>query len=175
MSMELEAKTKQDVVNLLQTAIADEFSGHIRGPNTDRCETIYERVFLLWWIGLYIAERFDRMAFNRDWKFPCRCPQAQQEIKCGGDQIYRADFTIGFCAIEIDGHEFHEKTPTQVLARNRRDEYLQRAGWTVLHCSNHELLKNPRVAVMRVARAVYEIERARQAAVYELARRLSEP
>lgn len=165
----LEARTKADIVRLLQTAIADEFGSMIR-PTTSRgvpsgfgrCESIIERVFFLWWVGLLIAHRFNRNMDPFGDLFPQWCPQAQTEIRCGGDQLYRADFTIGRCALEIDGHAFHERTPEQVIARNKRDEHLQRAGWSVIHCSSAELLKNPRAAVMRVSRALVEIERARR-------------
>jgi hypothetical protein len=157
----LEATTRQAIVGVLQTAIADRFGGMVRGKAMDRCESIFERVFFLWWVGLLISESFTDRAWHEDWSFPCSTPMAQQEIQCGGNQTFRADFTIGRCVIEIDGHAFHERTPEQVVARNRRDEYLQRAGWSVLHCSSHELLKTPRVAVMRIARAVSEIESLR--------------
>jgi very-short-patch-repair endonuclease len=47
-------------------------------------------------------------------------------------------------AIELDGHEFHEKTREQVTAGNQRDRALQKAGWTVFHVSGSELFRRPK-------------------------------
>lgn len=63
---------------------------------------------------------------------------------------YRLDFALachvkGFpkIAIELDGHEFHEKTKEQATYRNERDRALQMAGWQVLHVSGSEFYRNP--------------------------------
>jgi len=157
----LEATTRQQIIGVLQTAIADRFGGMARGKALECCETIYERIFLLWWIGLLISENFTDRAWHEEWRFPTSTPLSNEPIQCGGNQTFRPDFIIGRCVIEIDGHAVHERTRDQVMARDRRDEYLQRAGWSVLHCSNYELMKAPRVAVMRIARAVAEIEHMR--------------
>lgn len=55
-------------------------------------------------------------------------------------------------ALELDGHEFHERTKEQVTQRNRRDRDLQTAGWTVLHVSGSEFNANPE----KVTEEVYE-------------------
>lgn len=55
--------------------------------------------------------------------------------------------------VELDGHDFHEKTKQQVTYRNRRDRHLQAAGWKVLHYSGAELYRDPEA----VARAAYEV------------------
>lgn len=54
-------------------------------------------------------------------------------------------------ALELDGHDYHEKTKEQVTHRNRRDRDLQAAGWTVLHVSGSEFNANPE----KVTREVY--------------------
>jgi hypothetical protein len=46
-------------------------------------------------------------------------------------------------AIELDGHDYHEKTREQVIARNRRDRDFSGAGWRLLHFSGSELIRNP--------------------------------
>ena len=46
-------------------------------------------------------------------------------------------------AVELDGHDFHEKTKAQVAYRNRRDRDLQSAGWTIFHFSGSELFREP--------------------------------
>jgi hypothetical protein len=55
-------------------------------------------------------------------------------------------------ALELDGHEFHEKTKEQVTHRNRRDRDLQSAGWTVLHVSGSEFNRDPQ----RVTQEIYD-------------------
>lgn len=55
-------------------------------------------------------------------------------------------------ALELDGHEYHEKTKEQVTYRNRRDRDLQSDGWTVLHVSGSEFNADPE----KVTREVYQ-------------------
>lgn len=55
-------------------------------------------------------------------------------------------------AVELDGHDFHEKTKEQATYRNRRDRDLQAAGWVVLHVSGSEFNANPE----RVVKEIYE-------------------
>lgn len=45
--------------------------------------------------------------------------------------------------IELDGHEFHERTPEQVTYRNQRDRDFSAWGWTILHFSGSEFHRNP--------------------------------
>ena len=154
------AKAQQEVIAFLQAAIADQFDFYAKGPAFDRCKFATERIFFLWWVGLGVGGKLTEW---RDWqkrtfRFPMVCPQPQRPIG-----PFTADFTVDKCVIEIDGH-WHEKTPDAVIRRNQRDEYLARAGWTVLHCSARELLSDPRAAVLRVAKAVVEISQQRAVA-----------
>jgi hypothetical protein len=59
---------------------------------------------------------------------------------------------VGFpkIAIELDGHEFHEKTKEQVTARNARDRALLADGWTVLRFSGSEFYGNPLACIRQV-------------------------
>jgi very-short-patch-repair endonuclease len=67
----------------------------------------------------------------------------QWEVEAGG-RTYRLDFAVPMVkiAVELDGHDFHEKTKEQVTYRNMRDRDLQAAGWTVLHFSGSEVYRN---------------------------------
>jgi very-short-patch-repair endonuclease len=58
-------------------------------------------------------------------------------------------------AVELDGHEFHERTREQVALRNRRDRDLQAGGWKVYHVSGSELVANPRDVVQSVQSAAH--------------------
>lgn len=53
-------------------------------------------------------------------------------------------------ALELDGHDFHERTKEQVTYRNRRDRDLQADGWIVLHVSGSEFNANPEKVVKEV-------------------------
>lgn len=115
-----------------------------------KTESPIEQVFAVW----FLAVRKVHSSGEDFWLDP------QIEVKCE-DITYRLDFCIclmdadlafaAYChdlslpkvAIELDGHDFHEKTKEQVDHRNRRDRELQRNGWIVFHFSGRELLQKP--------------------------------
>jgi very-short-patch-repair endonuclease len=53
-------------------------------------------------------------------------------------------------AIELDGHEFHEKTREQVARRNERDRILIAAGWQVIRFSGSEFNRDPLQCIFEV-------------------------
>lgn len=77
-----------------------------------------------------------------------------QQVEVSG---YRLDFQVTLAGdhwrgvaerypkicIELDGHEFHERTKEQVTHRNRRDRALSLAGWRVVRFSGSEVYRNP--------------------------------
>lgn len=85
-----------------------------------------------------------------------------------GERKYRLDFSVvpkhvdvwfeateaGYqfpqMGVELDGHDFHEKTKEQVTWRNQRDRDLQRAGWKIYHFSGSELVKDGERCVREV-------------------------
>jgi hypothetical protein len=73
-------------------------------------------------------------------------------IECASGPRYRLDFAVEpmeewlhmsllraghplKLGVELDGHDFHEKTRAQVTCRNQRDRDLSTEGWRVLHFS----------------------------------------
>lgn len=117
-----------------------------------RFDSPLEVLFWVWWnahletslIGDYLSLR----------------PQAEVTV---GNQLYRVDFLVEPrppelaasdewrpIAVELDGHEFHERTPEQVAYRDRRDRALQGAGWRVMHFSFREFTGDPSKAVCEV-------------------------
>lgn len=120
-------------------------------------ESPLEAVFQVWWEALCM------IGFRED---ICLIPQHQ--VKAGG-RNYRLDFSVTtpnytlleearLCgitaphiAIELDGHDFHERTKEQVAERNERDRDLQADGWVVLHFSGSEVNAEPRECVMKAA------------------------
>jgi hypothetical protein len=115
-----------------------------------KTESPLESVFLVWWSALAkVGEISGSMV---------ECHR-QQEVTVG-DVTYRLDFTLTpegpLCfrgaqlglypqkiAIELDGHDFHERTKEQVAYRNQRDRDLLAAGWKVLHFSGSEIHRRP--------------------------------
>ena len=117
-------------------------------------ESPLEAAFLAWWRMVSYRSCGDYSLF------------AQRDATVGG-RVYRLDFTVepldyGFLqclvnspdcpkiAIELDGHEFHERTKEQVTYRNRRDRDLQADGWIVLHVSGSEFNANPKAVTMEI-------------------------
>lgn len=68
---------------------------------------------------------------------------------------YRADFGIlawkdaeqRAIAVELDGHEFHEKTKDQAAKDKRRDRYFAHRGMTVLRFTGSEVHRDARACV----------------------------
>lgn len=64
---------------------------------------------------------------------------------------YRIDFALrangvhAECriAIEIDGHDFHEKTKEQAAHDKSRDRFLVSRGWSIYRFTGSEINKNP--------------------------------
>lgn len=76
---------------------------------------------------------------------------------------YRLDFQVvsdvpGFpqIAIELDGHEFHERTKEQVALRNSRDRALTARGWKVFHISGSEFYADPHGVTSDIWGEAYE-------------------
>lgn len=67
-------------------------------------------------------------------------------------RVYAADKALPL-AVEIDGHEWHEKTRDQVTKRNQRDRVLQSLGIRVFHFSFQELNDHPATCATEVAEA----------------------
>lgn len=117
------------------------------GPAASRSESPIEAVFWIWWQTFdTIAPGPEGLQFRLHPQFDVECEQT----------IYRLDFAVpeALVAIELDGHEFHEKTKEQVTYRNTRDRRLQALGWTVLHFSGSELFKGEAAVVSSVIEIV---------------------
>jgi hypothetical protein len=130
------------------TELAREF--HWRGhPSARGFESPIEALFFAWWQAL---RRMQHITFGT-YLAP------QEDVACG-DRRYRVDFRVmpemmrakswerdgvptpRIC-VELDGHDFHERTKEQVIYRNQRDRDLQADGWLVLHYSGSEIVRDP--------------------------------
>lgn len=52
--------------------------------------------------------------------------------------------------VELDGHDFHERTKQQVRARNHKDRLIQGLGLAVCHFSGSEIVGDPDACVASV-------------------------
>lgn len=77
------------------------------------------------------------------------------------ERTYRIDFLLEIqrtnqparhIAIELDGHDFHERTKEQATKDKSRDRLLARYGYTVLRFTGSEIFNNSREAVKDVLR-----------------------
>lgn len=120
-------------------------------------ESPLEAVFLVWWEAL--------KGVNPLWNE--HRIQSQQALVVDG-RTRRIDFVLLLddpdplieaqalgvrypgIAIELDGHDFHERTKSQVIDRNERDRGLQATGWTVFHFSGTELYRDPEKCLTEV-------------------------
>lgn len=142
-----ETQTAQDAIReaseALGETVACEFRDFVRGMSRfAHSESPIEAVFWVWWKVIAWADQEVRHNVRDFDLLP------QFEVTADGSR-YRLDFAIEDLqiAVELDGHDFHERTPEQVTYRNVRDRKLQAAGWTVLHISGTELLRGPRATV----------------------------
>lgn len=83
----------------------------------------------------------------------------QERVKTSGG-TYAIDFVVrskvgsetrGTVAIELDGHDFHEKTKEQVAKDKKRERAIVKAGLPMLRFSGHEIWKDARACVLEVA------------------------
>jgi very-short-patch-repair endonuclease len=54
-------------------------------------------------------------------------------------------------AIELDGHDFHEKTKQQVARDRKRERKIISKGYTMLRFTGSEVYNNPRACINEVA------------------------
>lgn len=85
----------------------------------------------------------------------CACIAALQAKVELGPHSYRIDFaflghrTVGEAkvpvrvAIELDGHDFHERTKQQASRDKKRDRVLSASGWTVLRFTGSDVYADP--------------------------------
>jgi hypothetical protein len=130
-------------------------------------ESPIEAIFLTWWLAI-ARTRFDSHHVEHEiglW------PQISVEAN---GEAYRFDFTVGLndpdlmleaesvgvtfpnIGIELDGHEWHERTKEQVTDRNQRDRNLQMADYKVFHFSGSELVADPVQCVTEVLEFAFD-------------------
>lgn len=139
-----------------------------------RCESPIEELFLAALIAQirdYREETLNPLEiFGGDWSYgQSRAPwdgigvHLQARV---GD--YRADFLFDdlqkgdrkFVAVELDGHDFHEKTKEQAQRDKRRDRYFVGRGIRVLRFTGSEVFRDPASVVEEVLDHCWYAERS---------------
>lgn len=156
--VETETRRALSVVADNKAAVRESIAGH-----AFKTDSPIEAQFAAW----FDAARGHELALGHV-RFALRL-QPQRTVDANGS-TYRLDFSLepldewlrgaliaeGLelrVGVELDGHDYHEKTREQVTARNQRDRDLTAARWTMLHFSGSELNRNPMIAVVEVLSA----------------------
>lgn len=119
-------------------------------------ESPIEAVFAAWWLAVEPFATHGRFRLSKQFKVSLGKESARLDfvVALSGPHpgTYGSDVYTPYplVAIELDGHEFHERTKEQATRRNRRDRLLQGAGWKVLHVSGSELYRDPEGCVTGV-------------------------
>ena len=132
-------------------------SGCLRHLRSLQFDSPLEVTFWIWWHAVEASYA---------WLTPTVTLQHQHEIDVNGErfrldffvdiepelasQLRRAGLSWPLIAVEVDGHEFHERTREQVACRDRRDRALQQAQWKVFHFSYAEFTNRPEACVREV-------------------------
>jgi hypothetical protein len=137
---------------------ADEmYRGAIEGATFQAgpCESPLEAAFVLWWQafdqiyapGIRLETQVAVEVEGRGYRVDIVLQPTERDFITVGESGLFSDLArhplcprIG---IELDGHDFHERTKEQVTLRNQRDRVLESAGWRVLHFSGSEFHKDP--------------------------------
>lgn len=119
--------------------------------------------------GLGVSDR--ARVFANGWPFIDTVGVAQPKLELP-DRLIRPDFAFVWrgdehatkVIVELDGHDFHERTPEQAQSDKSRDRHLQTLGWKVLRFTGREVLRAPRACL-------HEVERLAAQASYAAAER----
>lgn len=102
-----------------------------------------EQLFVMEWHFQRVSERFGVTLR----------PQARVSTDAGQVNI---DFVVNRAngllplAIELDGHEFHEKTKAQAAHDRKRERSIVRSGYLVVRFTGHEIFQDAAVCVKEV-------------------------
>jgi very-short-patch-repair endonuclease len=106
-----------------------------------------EQIFLMEWRFLRIDERYGLKI------------RPQDNIEIDG-AAYRIDFVVEALsgnikfAIELDGHDFHERTKEQAARDRQRERSITKHGYTIIRFTGSEVFSNPRKCIEEVIEIV---------------------
>jgi len=132
----------------LKKKIAQEYELDVKKTiNINNVVSPIEHIFIMEWKYIGLEKRFKVELI----------PQKRVETSNG---TYYLDFLIRpkdkripkfKIAIELDGHNFHEKTKQQVVKDKKRERQIISKGYTVLRFAGSEIYNNPRACINEVA------------------------
>lgn len=116
-----------------------------------RCESPIEELFLWSLLATGALEIFDPQGRTEGhpigrFQFNTATFLVHQQSPVGG---YRLDFALctvngSRCvAVELDGHDFHERTKQQAARDRKRDRWFTASGWVVLRFTGSEIYELP--------------------------------
>lgn len=148
-------------------------SAHYGATDTfERVHHIGKEAGLECWEGpqdlvLYYVQRY-----HRPEHFPVAITQPSMRL---GEKLIRPDYAFILpgshatkIVVELDGHDFHERTPEQAQSDKSRDRALQALGWHVLRFTGREVLRDPErclheVESLLIAKAVLARQKEKEA------------
>lgn len=166
-SLRVKANTPARSLDLetVPTWMIDRLTAWTRVAHLQRCESPLERALLeaflhgedRFCVSLACTPRAAAGGFETgswvDGSFDCIDLFVQHELRIE-ERSVRLDFALvgrGVrLAIEVDGHDFHERTKEQAERDRSRDRALQRAGWTVLRFTGREVNRDAARCVAEV-------------------------
>lgn len=140
-----------EVQDVLEVALEDLVSStrSLCVSKLEQCESPIERLFM----AAILLRHMTRLP-PEGWK-------AQVEVG-----PYRVDFVHTFqmfkdqkeymVAVELDGHDFHEKTKAQAKRDKQKDRYLMSQGYYVMRFTGSEVWNDPLACVNEVEGFAYE-------------------
>lgn len=154
---------RQHIESAAQHIAAVQVDFNMRWLSSSSMESPMEAIFWVWWGALATSGEIDTENVGL---------YQQQDAHTKSGRTYRLDFAlrphphieeraakvgleIAKIAIEIDGHDFHERTKEQVAYRNQRDRDLLADGWKVLHFSGSEVNRKPQECVEQAFDVAY--------------------
>lgn len=169
-AIDLVRKQVELVTQWAAEQMSDEIGMHLSMRSTrPGFDSPLEAVFDMWWQAMSRMNHIDHGI--------TLVPQKAVEVN---GRRYRLDFSVEptfdymrvraeygvvwpLIGVELDGHDYHERTREQVIQRNERDRDLQSAGWLILHYSGSELVKDPYACLTdcydKASRAIWAAER----------------
>jgi very-short-patch-repair endonuclease len=140
---------KIDVANRLEwmkRRVARDYERSVKETiNLHRIISPIEQIFLMEWKYSKAEERFNVKIIPRE------------KINTTGG-TFEIDFLIKSSddqtklklAIELDGHEFHEKTKEQVIKDKRKERAIISSGFPILRFSGAEIVRNVRACIEEI-------------------------
>jgi very-short-patch-repair endonuclease len=168
------------LLNLIQTA-REQVEVNIEAYKRcfSLCESPIEQHFFVTWIDVFRADGFcdddERPCVQSNWEveqgYLTLTLYSQYKITLENNS-YRADFLLEIhllprnrpqgnyhhehyrIAIELDGHDFHERTKEQAIRDRSRDRAFTRSSYTILRFTGREVYQNAMNVIVEIQNTI---------------------